>query len=41
MGKFELCTLLEQGMEDVRDGDGKSAEQVFDTLLKELEDGAL
>lgn len=41
VGKFELCTLLEQGMEDVRDGDGKSAEQVFDTLLKELEDGAL
>lgn len=41
VGKFELYTLLEQEMEDVRDGDGKPAEQVFDTLLKELEDGAL
>ena len=41
VGKFELCTLLEQGMEDVRDGDGKPAEQVFDTLLKGLEHGTL
>lgn len=41
VGKFELYTLLEQGMEDVRDGDGKPAEQVFDTLLKGLEHGTL
>ena len=41
VGKFELYTLLEQGMEDVRDGDGKPAEQVFATLLKGLEHGTL
>lgn len=41
VGRFELYALLERGMDDVKAGHGKPAEQVFDRLAEELEHGDL
>lgn len=37
MGKIELYALLEKGLEDVRAGRGKPAEQFFAELMEDLE----
>lgn len=41
VGRFELYALLERGLEDVKSGKGKDAEQVFDEIAEELENGTL
>ncbi len=41
VGRFELYALLERGMEDVKAGRGKPAEQVFDKIAEDLEHGEL
>ncbi len=41
VGRFELSALLERGLEDVKAGHGKPAEEVFDRLMEDLEHGAL
>lgn len=40
-GRFELYTLLEEGLEDVKVGRVEPAEQVFDKLMEDLENGTL
>lgn len=40
-GRFELYTLLEKGMEDIKTGRGIPADQFFNELMEDLENGAL
>lgn len=40
-GRFELYTLLEKGMEDIKAGRGMPADQFFNELMEDLENGAL
>ena len=40
-GRFELYALLEKGMDDINAGRGKPAEQVFDEIIEDLENGTL
>lgn len=40
-GRFELYALLEKGIEDIKAGRGTPAEQVFDELMGDLENGTL
>ncbi len=41
VGRFELYALLERGMEDIKEGRGKPAEQVFDKMMEDLAHGKL
>ncbi len=40
-GRFELYALLEQGLRDAKAERGESAEQVFDEIMEDLENGTL
>ena len=40
-GRFELYTLLEKGLEDIQAGRGMPADQFFNELMEDLENGAL
>lgn len=40
-GRFELYALLDKGMDDIKAGRGKPAEQVFDEIAEDLENGTL
>lgn len=41
VGRFELYSLLEKGMEDINDGQGEPAEQFFGELMERMEHGTL
>ncbi len=41
VGRFELYSLLERGMDDVKAGRGKPAKQVLDKIAEGLEHGTL
>ena len=40
-GRFELYALLEKGLEDIQAGRGMPADQFFNELMEDLENGAL
>lgn len=40
-GRFELYALLEEGLADIREGRVIPAEEVFDSLREDLENGTL
>lgn len=40
-GRFELYSLLEKGLNDVKAGKGTPAGQVFDALMEDLDRGSL
>lgn len=40
-GRFELYALLEKGMEDIKAGRGMPADQFFNELMEDLENGTL
>lgn len=41
VGKFELCALLERGLEDVRAGRTVAAGEAMASIRKDLRDGTL
>lgn len=40
-GRFELYTLLEKGLEDIKAGRMVDAEEAMDSILEDLRNGAL